>query len=277
MDRNMCAALDPHSKDTMARHIPGPLYFERLGASGTPMLFIHSTPDDHRLWLFQTARFSAWYRTIAVDLAGYGRSPPPQDGLTLDDHAAACWEAVDRVSDGGVIIQGNSVGSLIAQHMAHRRPDRVLALVISGTGYPPPREPSQRWKQRYEAEGITPRHEQVLDHFAPEARERPHLRYYSEMVLDLNNAATAAGIIATNAALMQPLPEEFYGGLTVPTLIVSGTLDRTRPGAFELQKRIKGSELASIEGAGHACNIEAPADYDAHCIRFLTRLGLFPG
>ena len=261
----------------MARHIPGPLYFERQGAVGTPMLFIHSTPDDHRLWLFQTARFSAWYRTIAVDLAGYGRSPAPQEGLTLADHAAACWESVDRVSNGGIIIQGNSVGSQVAMHMAAERPQRVLAMVISGTGYPPPREPTARWKQRYEKEGVAPRREQIIDHFAPTTQKQPHLQYYADMLLELNNASTAQSIVATNQALMDAPGEDFYVSLSVPTLIVSGTEDRSRPGAFELQKRIKGAELESIEGAGHACNIEAPAEYDAHCIRFLKKRGLFPG
>lgn len=261
----------------MARHIPGALYFEQQGTVGTPMLFIHSTPDDHRLWLFQTAHFSAWYRTIAVDLAGYGRSPPPQEGLTLADHADACWEAVDRVSVGGVIIQGNSVGSQVAMQMAAARPERVLAMIISGTGYPPPREPTARWKLRYEKEGLAPRREQIIDHFAPAAQSLPHLCYYADMLLELNNASTARSIVATNQALMNAPGEEFYLGLSPPTLIISGTEDRSRPGAFELQKRIKGSELESIEGAGHACNIESPAKYDAHCIRFLSKLGLFPG
>jgi pimeloyl-ACP methyl ester carboxylesterase len=247
-----------------------------MGATGTPMLFVHSTPDDHRLWLFQTAHFSTWYRTIAVDLAGYGRSPAPQQGVSLADHAIACWEAVDRVSTGGIIVQGNSVGSQIAMQMASQQPERVLALIISGTGYPTPREPLMRWKQRYEAEGIAARVEQIVDHFAPEARQRPDLRHYAQMVIELNNEETVRSIIATNDALLQPPSEEFYRALNVPTLILSGTLDRTRPGAFELQKRITGSKIESIEGAGHACNIEAPADYDAHCIRFLAKLGLFP-
>jgi pimeloyl-ACP methyl ester carboxylesterase len=97
------------------------------------------------------------------------------------------------------------------------------------------------------------------------------------MLLELNNASTAHSIVATNQALMDAPGEEFYVSLSVPTLIVSGTEDRSRPGAFELQKRIKDSELESIEGAGHACNIEAPAQYDAHCIRFLKKRGLFPG
>ena len=72
----------------MAKHIPGPLYYEQQGAVGIPMLFLHSTPDDHRLWMYQTAHFSAWYRCIAVDFAGYGRSPAPQPGVRIVDDAA---------------------------------------------------------------------------------------------------------------------------------------------------------------------------------------------
>ena len=30
----------------MARHIPGPLYYEQIGATGTPMIFVHSTPAN---------------------------------------------------------------------------------------------------------------------------------------------------------------------------------------------------------------------------------------
>jgi pimeloyl-ACP methyl ester carboxylesterase len=46
------------------------------------------------------------------------------------------------VSNGGIIIQGNSVGSHVAMHMAAQRRERALAMIISGTGYPPLREPT---------------------------------------------------------------------------------------------------------------------------------------
>jgi 3-oxoadipate enol-lactonase len=241
------------------------------------MLFLHSTPDDHRLWLYQTAHFSAWYRTIAVDLAGYGRSPPPQAGVRIADHAEACWEAVDRIASGSsIIIQGNSVGSFVALHMAAQQPRRTLALLLSGCGYLPTREMMVRWKTRYQEEGIALRHGQILDHFSPAARETALVRYYAKMITDLTNEGTLNSIIAMNEALSHPDPEEFFDTIKPPTLIISGTADRNHPAAFELQKRIKGSEIVSIEGAGHSSNVEAPWEFDDACIRFLSKHKLFP-
>ena len=241
------------------------------------MLFLHSTPDDHRIWLYQTAHFSAWYRAIAVDFAGYGRSPAPQQGVTIGDQAAACWEVVDRFTSAGVIIQGNSMGSQVAAHMASQHPERALAVIVSGTGYPPPREPMLRLMKRYRAEGIGLRHEQILDHFSDAGKAQPILQHYARMVVELNNLSTLDSIIAMNEALSNPPTEEFYRNLSAPFLILCGTLDRSYSGAIEMQKVVKGSEFRSIEESGHACMIERPWTYDAHCIEFLSKLGLFPG
>jgi len=260
----------------MARHIPGPLYYAQLGPTGTPMMFLHSTPDDHRIWLYQTAHFSSWYRTIAVDLAGYGRSPAVQPGTTIDDQAEACWQIIDTFTPGGAIIHGNSFGSEVAMHMAQQQPHRTLALILSGCGYMTP-EPFLRWAQRYRDEGIALRYEQLLDHFAVPLRDDPVLRYYARMVVELNNEGTLASIIAMNEALADRPPDSFFAQITSPTLFIIGTLDRTRPFAPDLRKRINGSQLVEVEGVGHAVNIEGPAGYDEHCIRFLSQLGLFPG
>jgi pimeloyl-ACP methyl ester carboxylesterase len=261
----------------MARHIRGPLYCEQLGATGTPMIFLHSTPDDHRLWMYQTAHFSAWYRCLAVDCAGYGRSPAVQPGVTMDDHAEACWEVVDRYTKGGAIIHGNSFGSEIAMRMAQRHPERVPALILSGCGYVATSEIFLRWAERYRAEGLALRHFQVLDHFAPAGKTSKLLLHYADMVCALNNEGTLASIVANNEALAQRPDPSFYAGITAPTIIIIGDLDRSKPASFELQKHIKGSELVFIPEVGHACNIEAPAAYDAHCVRFLSKLGLYPG
>ena len=261
----------------MAHRVPGPLYFEQQGKTGTPMVFLHSTPDDHRLWLYQAAHFSSWYRTIAIDLAGYGRSPAVQEGVTIADAAAACWEAVDRVSDGPIILHGNSIGSGVAQRMVEQQSHRILALIISGTGYSPTAEIFQHWVDRYRNEGIELRHKQLFDHFAPAVQRDPILTYYAAMVVEMNNASTLPSVIAMNQANVDRPPESYYRTIKVPTLIIAGTEDRTYKSSLDLHKLIAGSEHRSIEDAGHAPMIEMPWEYDRHSIAFLKKLGLFPG
>jgi 3-oxoadipate enol-lactonase len=238
----------------MAKHIPGPLYYEQQGTSGIPMLFLHSTPDDHRLWMFQTAHFSSWYRCIAVDFAGYGRSPAPQAGVRIVDQADACWEAVDRITSSGIIIQGNSMGA-----------------------YQPERSQMKEWGERFRKEGLKLRREQILYHFAPAHRESPFMQWYADMLCALDNVATVDSIIAMNNALQTTHPAEFGEGITSPALLISGSADRNHPNAPELARRIKGCEFKTIEGAGHSSNLESPWEFDAYCIEFLKKHGLFPG
>jgi pimeloyl-ACP methyl ester carboxylesterase len=262
----------------MARHIPGPLYFELQGSSGMPMLFLHSTPDDHRLWLYQTARFSSWFRTIAVDFAGYGRSGPAQNGVSISDQANAAWEVVDRVTSGNVIIHGNSMGSMVAMQMSSKQPERVPCLILSGTGYLPTRDAMKVWARRYAEEGLELRYKQCLDHFSPPAQKLPHVQYYAKMVCELNNPSTVASIIAMNEALFaEAEPDSFFDTLVMPTLIISGTADRNHAAAEALHAHIKTSEFRAIDGAGHAVMQEAPWSYDRFTIEFLAKHGQWPG
>ena len=80
----------------MAEHIDGPLYYERLGRTGPVIAFVHPNPMDQSCWIYQMAHLSTWYRCIGIDIPGYGRSPTARDGLTTNDMAVACWEAIDE-------------------------------------------------------------------------------------------------------------------------------------------------------------------------------------
>ena len=108
----------------MAAHIPGPLFFHQQGPTGIPMIFLHSTPDDHRLWMYQQAHFSSWYRTIAVDLAGYGRSPTPQKGITIP--MKNTWDKSNReelITIGGM----SQVPCLVIDGKAMYESDDIIA------------------------------------------------------------------------------------------------------------------------------------------------------
>ena len=91
------------------------IYYEVAG-EGDPMVLIHANPFDHRLWLYQLARFSERYRTIAVDMRGYGRSDKPTSVFSLrhmaDDVVAVCEQGAGRAS--GVLRRQHRLGNLNA-------------------------------------------------------------------------------------------------------------------------------------------------------------------
>src|SRR5688500_19142927 len=84
----------------MAEHIEGPLYYERMGRTGPVMAFVHPNPMDQSCWIYQMARFSTWFRCVAIDIPGYGRSPAGTAEMSRFDMAEALWEALGEVSPG---------------------------------------------------------------------------------------------------------------------------------------------------------------------------------
>ncbi len=260
----------------MAQHIEGPLYYERLGRSGPVMAFIHPNPMDQSCWLFQMAHFSTWYRCIAIDIPGYGRSPKATDGLTMGDMAAACWEAIDDAFPGErAILVGCSVGSIIIPHMVHQHPDRTAALILSGTGYNPGKEFVPSRIENYTERGTDFRWDYTFEDLSPAFRATPLAHYFAEMFTERNSSADAATIIRQFKAIQQPEPEGHFENIAAPTIILTGSEDGAHKSSFALQKRIPNCELRVLPGAGHACYMEQPWLFDRFMVEFLKKNGLY--
>ena len=62
------------------------IYYETYG-DGPPMMLVHANPFDHRLFTYQIASFAPYFRLVAMDIRGYGRSDKPTTPFTLNDMA----------------------------------------------------------------------------------------------------------------------------------------------------------------------------------------------
>ncbi|HXQ53068.1 MAG TPA: alpha/beta hydrolase [Stellaceae bacterium] len=259
----------------MAQHVEGPLYYERMGRAGPVIAFIHPNPMDQSCWIFQMAHFSTWFRCIAIDIPGYGRSPKAAPGLTTADMAEACWEAIDDALPGErAILVGCSVGSSIAPYMYHRRPGKTAALVLSGTGYTPGKEFAQRRLDAYTANGIDYRWAYTFEDLSAGFRATPLAHYFADLFTERNGTADLQSILYQFQALQRPEPEGHHERIACPTLILTGSEDGAHQSAFALQARIPKCELKTLPGAGHACQIEQPWLFDRFMIEFLARNGL---
>jgi pimeloyl-ACP methyl ester carboxylesterase len=103
--------------------------YEQRGA-GPALLFLHNGGASSTIWRHQTADLSASYRTVAVDLPGFGCSPRPAAGVDLPGQVALLGALVDHLGLAPVLLVGNCMGSNIAARLAARRPDDVVGLVL---------------------------------------------------------------------------------------------------------------------------------------------------
>ena len=244
---------------------------------GPPMVLIHANPFDRRLWLYQTARYSARFRVLAVDLRGYGLSDKPEAPFSLADMMKDVLGVCDDEGVGGTIFMGVSVGSGIAMLTALEHPERAKAIVLVGGSSSGPRD----------VEGIVRGLDQatlgpylfslmrgyVAPGFADTRLGHWLLSQFVERA-DSLSAACIANIFRARGScdMTARLP-----GLSTPTLVVNGEHDNSLPRGLITASLIPGARHAVLPNTGHACVIEDPDGFDAGVIPFLCDNGLWPG
>lgn len=73
----------------------------------------------------------------AVDLPGFGNSPPPDDGdYSVTAHARAVIRYIESSGRGPVHLFGNSLGGAVATRVAAARPDLVRTLTLVSPALP---------------------------------------------------------------------------------------------------------------------------------------------
>src|SRR4029077_9185004 len=88
---------------------------------------------DHNLWLYQIERVSEHFRTLAMDLRGWGRSAKPRAPFTLADMGQDVLGVLaEEGISGGAVVLGCSIGSKIALMLACDRPDIFRAAILVG-------------------------------------------------------------------------------------------------------------------------------------------------
>ncbi|MDQ3196662.1 MAG: alpha/beta hydrolase [Pseudomonadota bacterium] len=99
---------------------------------GAPLLFVHGSNADHRLWEPQREAFANNYRFIAIDQRYFGAAPWPDNGekFSLETQTNDLAEFIRGLNAGPVNLVGWSLsgGSLLA--VAVRHPELVKSLFI---------------------------------------------------------------------------------------------------------------------------------------------------
>jgi 3-oxoadipate enol-lactonase len=251
------------------------IYYEVYG-DGPPMVLVHANPFDHRLFTYQIARWSPYFRIVALDIRGYGRSDKPETSFLLQDMADDVLAVCAKEKITRAVFMGVSVGSGIGLLIGLDHPEMVEALILVGGSAKGGADISKRVAGYTSADLKGYQRSHIRELVAPGFPETPLGRW----VLDLfsENAHMLSGRCIANIFKAREACDmrARLGEMKPPTLVINGEHDVSLQRGGETASLIPGAKHVVLPGTGHACCIEDPAAFEAAVMEFLKQKGLLP-
>lgn len=203
--------------------------------------------------------------SVAVDLPGFGTSPPPQRPGGATHYAEMVEALIDEACDVPVVLVGHSFGGRVAVALAHRRPADVAALVLTGVPLMNPRSEAPKLPMSYRMLRWAANHGLIASDRLEAARQRRGSDDYRN----------ATGVMRdVLVAVVNESYEPMLKGVTSPVMLVWGERDTDVPPAqaTRAESTLADARLTIVAGAGHFVPTEAPADLAAAVERSLSHL-----
>ncbi len=230
---------------------------------GVPVVFANSLGTDLRLWDKVLDRLPTGLRLVRYDLRGHGLSACPPGPYEMDDLIDDAAALIAQMELGPVIFVGLSIGGMIGQGLAARRPDLVRALVLSNTAAR--MGTAEMWQARIgaiRAGGIEGVAETILDRwFGPAFRNGPEAELWGAML----RRTPVEGYLGCCAAIAGADLTVTTAALRLPVLAIAGAEDGASPPdtVAATAALVPGAAFDVIEGAGHLPPVETPDAYAA--------------
>ncbi|TKW65599.1 MAG: 3-oxoadipate enol-lactonase [Paracoccus denitrificans] len=240
---------------------------------GKAVVFANSLGTDLRLWDALLPLLPAGLRLVRYDKRGHGLSAAPEGPYTIDELADDAAGLIDALQLRDVVFVGLSIGGLIGQALALKRPDLLRALVISNSAAKIGTD--QMWNDRIDAireGGLAVVAAPTMERwFSPDFRATPELALWQRML----ERQPAEGYIACCQAIASADLRREVGAIRQPVQMIAGGLDGSTPPELVRAsgQLIPGSRYAEIDGAGHLPCVEAAPRYAEILNAFLKEVG----
>jgi len=232
-----------------------------------PIVLLHGMLGDLSNWTDTIRCFAdAGYRVIAPVMPVYGLPLRQTSVPGLADYLDAF---VNRMEFQETVLVGNSLGGHIALLYALDKPERVAAMVLSGSSGIYEAHLGTSTMRRYDRDFI---------------RERTELTFYDpahateelvdEMMDVVSDRPRALRLIKIARSADKEIVTDQLDQLGMPTLLVWGNNDVITPPDVgeEFRDALPNAELHFIDKCGHAPMIEHPQAFNEIMLGWLRRL-----
>ena len=252
------------------------MHYTLDGPEGAPVVTLsHSLATTLAMWDPQMSALTSRYRVLRYDTRGHGGTDAPAGAYSLDLLAADAAALLGALGVARTHWVGLSMGGMIGQTLALKRPDLVASLALCDTSSRVPPEARPTWADRIktaETQGMEPLVEPTIG------------RWFTPGFI----AGRADAVEPVRAMIRSTSPRGYAGcchaiaaldlterldGITAPTVVIVGEEDQGTPVAASraIQERIRGAELVVLKSASHLSNVEQPAAFTTALTAFLGR------
>ena len=239
---------------------------------GPPVVLLHGLGGSLHAWHGVIEVLALHHHVIAVDLRGHGRSGTGGKA-SIGSWAKDVEALLNALELPPVTLVGHSVGSLVAQHAAVKRPEMVDHLVLMGgiSWFEPTAKEAYRQRAKtVETEGL----DAIVDDWLAGAlapRTQAKLPQVVGLLRDLFLRNDPQSYAEACRAVTEP-PTIDRERIGQPTLLLVGDHDRSTPIAMaeELHGEIPVSRVQVIPTAGHWALLEQPDEIGSAILQFLT-------
>jgi pimeloyl-ACP methyl ester carboxylesterase len=273
-----------------AHLLGGPVHYVDHGGRGPAMVLVHGLGGSTLNWLEAAPGLCARNHVLALDLIGFGLTPPAGRSSDLESNLALLDGFLRDVVGEPAILVGNSMGGLLSMLEAARAPGRVRALVLVNPALPTPAgirldrvvwgflatfvvpRFGERWLRRRAArlgpEKIVREVLELVD-LPMEKMASPTFDAHVELVKQRSEMPWAERALieaARSLLLFLAWPKRLYnvlGGITAPTLLIHGHKDRLVPmtAAHAMHRARPDWTFRDLEGIGHVPMLEVPQEF----------------
>ena len=260
-----------------------------VAGSGPTLVLLHTLRSQLDLFQKVILPLSRRYKVYAVDLPGHGHSDIPSVAYTADLFMDKIAGFLEQVGIEQAVLVGESIGATMSLGLAARRNRRVRAVVAIST-YDYDRG---RGAKRGSALGwllFSLNDVPVLGGTVMRLRQYPVVKAVFEgglhrlkampegLAREMYRVGNRPGHARAFMSLVHHWPtweavRERYGDIDRPVLLLYGDHDWSRPDErAETARRIAGSEVRTVENAGHFLSFDAPEETIERVVEFVERL-----
>src|SRR3989442_8461003 len=116
--------------------LDGPVHYADFGGTGPTLVLVHGLGGSHVNWMAVAPALARDARVLAVDLAGFGRTPLGERSADVHANRILLDRFLEGVAAGPAVLVGNSMGGLVAMMEAALAPERA-----AGPRLGPPSQP----------------------------------------------------------------------------------------------------------------------------------------